>query len=87
MPTQAIPRPYLTLLSHLYDAGGSAELDRYGMLVVGPSRAKLPGTSVEWLYLVGCGLVAGEAGRIMLTEAGRALATSYQAGRTRIASF
>lgn len=60
-------RPLLVALS---EVGGGASLDQFSRLVVGTRI--LPGHVGAWLKLVSKGAVAGEFGRIILTEAGRA---------------
>ena len=82
-----IPVPYLSLLAQLIDEGGSGDLDRYGRITVGPTKSILRGTSVEWLYLVAQGAVAGERGKIIVTESGRELGARYVNGRERTSSF
>lgn len=78
-----LPRPYLTILGHLADAGGWGELNRHGHVTVGPTRHQIPGDPLTWLRLVAAGLVAGEDGRIILTELGREAAAAYAAGLVR----
>ena len=72
-----------TILASLHEAGGAAHLDTYCRLVVGHDRHPLPGDASSWLVLVSHGLVAGEDGRIIMTEAGRAKADEIIAGRVR----
>lgn len=80
---QRLPRPHLTILGHLADAGGWGELDRYGHVTVGPTRHPIPGDPLAWLRLMAAGLVAGEDGRVILTELGREVAAERAAGLVR----
>jgi len=77
---QPLSRPYFHILMCLADVGGSADLDRHGRLTSGPQRHPLQGDSVAYLVLVSRGLIAGEGGKIILTEAGRAACAEYEAG-------
>lgn len=75
-----------TLVAHLtvlHERGGSAELDMHGNLLVGPVKAKLAGTPLDWLKLVSLGLLAGEDNRLILTELGRREAEIALRGRIR----
>lgn len=87
MPTpeavRKLPRPYMTILGHLAEAGGWGELDRNGHVTVGPTRHPIPGDPLAWLRLMAAGLVAGEDGRVILTELGREVAAEYAAGLIR----
>lgn len=78
-----LKRAELSLLATLHEAGDHGTLDPHSRIVVGPTRHPIPGDSIVWLKLVSRGLVAGERGHIMLTEAGRAEAEKVIAGRTR----
>lgn len=78
-----IPRAYLALLTTLGDEGGSGGLDRYGRVVVGPTRSLIPGDAQAWLYLVAQGLIGGEGGQLILTEAGREVYHTVKAGLIR----
>lgn len=81
--TKPLTRPHMSILTQFHEAGGAGELDIHGRLVVGQSRHPMPGDSSTWMVLVAHGLVAGEGGRILLTEAGREMAEGVIAGRTR----
>ncbi len=83
--TDPLSRALTTVLNGLADAGGAAELDIHGRLVAGPNRHPLPGDSVSWLVLVSRGLVAGEDGKVILTQQGRAAAIN-RLGRVREAA-
>ncbi len=78
-----LKRAELALVATLFEAGGHGTLDMHSRIVVGPTRHPIPGDSIVWLKLVSRGLVAGERGNILLTEAGRAEAEKVIAGRTR----
>jgi hypothetical protein len=80
---EPLNRAYQHLLTCLADAGGSADLDKHGRLVSGPQRHPLQGDSVAYLVLVSRGLIAGEGGKIILTEAGREAVRVSGAGRIR----
>jgi hypothetical protein len=82
MTRPPIHRAYATLLCNLADNGGSAELDQHSRCVVGPSRSLIPGEPYAWLKLVAEGFIAGEGGKILLTETGRAEAQRYSEGCT-----
>ena len=68
----------------LYEAGGSAELDRHYRVMAGTTP--MQGDPGTWLVMVSLGAVAGEDNRILLTEAGRICAQLELAARTREAS-
>jgi hypothetical protein len=78
-----LPRTYVNVITQLYEAGGSGHLDTHGRVQVDAPRRPLPGDPIAWLTLVAAGLVAGDSGRLILTEAGRAMAVGTIAGRTR----
>ena len=78
-----LKRAELSLIATLYEAGGSGTLDQHSRIVVGPTRHPIPGDCVVWLKLVSRGLVAGEDGRMILTELGREEARKVIKGRTR----
>lgn len=80
-----LPRPYLTVLVSLAEAGGFGKLDTHGRITVGPTNHPLQGDVVTWMVLVSRGLVAGERGQIMLTAIGRDVANEVIAGRVRVA--
>lgn len=81
-PRPPLPRGYAQLLCNLANEGGAGELDRYGRVVVGPGRALLAGGPEAWLRLVAEGFIAGERGKVFVTEAGRAEAQRYNEGCT-----
>ena len=83
---QPLSRPYLHILVCIAEVGGSADLDRFGRLVTGPQRHPLQGDSTAYLVLASRGLIAGEEGKIILTDAGRAAVADYEAGQVRHAS-
>lgn len=61
----------LTVLASLVEAGGSGELDVRGRVVVGKNPpTPLIADATTWLRLVADGLVAGEYGKIIVTELG-----------------
>lgn len=76
-------RAYLAILTSLHEAGGSGDLDPHSRVMVGPTRHPLPGDSTAWMVLVAHGMVAGEGGRIVMTELGRETAAGVVAGRVR----
>lgn len=82
MTRPAIPRAYAMLLCNLADNGGAGELDRHARVLVGATRALIAGGPEAWLRLVTEGYIAGENGKLMLTEAGRAEAKRYSDGLT-----
>lgn len=81
--TKPMSRAYLSILTALHEAGGSGDLDPYSRVMVGPTRHPLPGDATAWMVLVAHGMVAGEAGRIVMTELGRNTAAGVVAGRVR----
>ncbi len=81
-----LARPIMAILNNLDEAGGAGDLDQYGRVVVGPTRHPLPGGATEWLMLVARGYVAGERGRIIMTEQGRKAAAKLRAGLVKEAS-
>ena len=76
-------RSYLSILASFFEAGGSGSLDHHARVMVGAAKHPLAGDASTWMALVARGYVAGEDGRIMLTDAGRAAAEAVIAGRTR----
>lgn len=70
----SLPRAHLQLLKDFAAAGGSGTLDIQERVCAGPTAQPMPGQPGMWLRLVAEGLVAGEYGKILLTEAGRELA-------------
>lgn len=52
-------------------AAGHGKLDKSGRVCVGPINRPIAGDLVAWMVLVSHGLIAGEGGLIMPTEAGR----------------
>jgi len=82
-PTRPLARAYYSILTSFFEAGGAGDLDVYGAVTVGPSRHPMAGDARAWMQLVAHGLVAGERGKIMLTEIGRDTASQIIAGRTR----
>ena len=80
---RALPRPFLTILANLAEAGGHGALDRHHRVIVGPQKHILPGDPGAWLRLVAAGLVAGEDGKLILTELGREVVAEYAAGLVR----
>lgn len=85
MPPTAKPltRAHLSILAALHEAGGAGTLDVYGRLFGGLPSRPLPGDPNAWLVLVAHGMVAGERGQIIVTEAGRARTAEILAGRVR----
>ena len=83
---EPLTRPLTHILCCLAEVGGSANLDKFGRLIAGPERTVLQGDAVSYMTLVAHGLVAGEGGKIILTEAGREAVATHQAGRIRVAS-
>lgn len=74
----------LQVLAGLAEAGGSADWDdRLGRAAYGPTHIMLRGESRDWMRLVTNGLVGGEGGKVILTEAGRELAATVASGRVR----
>lgn len=80
---KALTRPQLSILTSFYEAGGAADLDNHCRLIVGPTRHPLAGDAQTWLVLVAHGMVAGERGKVIITEAGRGVAEGVIAGRVR----
>jgi hypothetical protein len=78
-----LPRAYMQLVTNLHEAGGSGALDSHGRVVVGTPPHPIPGDTLGWLICVAAGLVAGDSGRLILTEEGRATAAGVIAGRSR----
>lgn len=74
-------RAHLSVLVHLYEAGGSGDLDANGRVVV-DTRHPVPGDAFTWVKLVSYGFVAGERGKMIVTELGREEAERVIAGRT-----
>lgn len=83
MATRPLTRPYYTILTEFYEAGGAGELDMHCRIVSGPTRHPLSGDPNAWLMLMAHGLIAGEGGQVIMTEAGRVAAQGVIAGRTR----
>ena len=83
---EPLNRAYKHILQCIAEVGGHADLDKYGRLVSGPSRHVLQGDAVSYMVLVSRGYLGGEAGRIILTEAGRATVEAHKAGNIREAS-
>ena len=83
MVTKKLPRPYLTILAALFEAGGFGDLDQHGRVTTGPTHHHLQGDALAWLSLVSHGLVAGEGAQLILTSEGRAAAAAVIAGRVR----
>jgi hypothetical protein len=84
--TPQLPLLYRSMIAELYGAGGSGSLDIHGRVSVasdrrGPQR-NLNGNPTDWLRIVSLGLLAGEAGKLVLTDAGRAEAERIIAERT-----
>jgi len=79
--------PHLAiLLGTLAEAGGFAEMDAFGRLVVGATKLPLPGDPVSWLRLVADGHIAGEHGKLIMTEAGRVATAFLAEGQVRRAA-
>jgi hypothetical protein len=78
-------RAYIMALQELYDHGGSAKLDAQGSLRIPPDNRALTGHPVSWLVLVAQGYLAGEDGRLIISELGREAVKAYRQGRTRVA--
>lgn len=81
--TKPLTRPYLSILVTFHEAGGAADLDNHCRIVVGPGRHPMPGDTLVWMLLMAHGMVAGEGGRVIITELGRATAEGIIAGRVR----
>jgi hypothetical protein len=81
-----LPRPYQSILAAFLDAGGSGDLDIHGRVTIGSGRHPMQGDTVAWLRLVAEGLVAGEDGKMILTEDGRAMANAIINGRTTVSA-
>ena len=81
--TRPLTRPHLSILATFFEAGGAGDLDIHCRVVAGPTRHPMPGDSATWLLLMAHGLVAGETGRVVLTELGREKAEAVLAGRVR----
>lgn len=83
----AISRAHLSILARFDSEGGSGVLDPHGRVLVGPTKKSImPGDTISWLRLVADGLVAGERGEMIITEAGRLVVHDYQRGLVRSAS-
>lgn len=62
----------LTVLAALVEGGGSGELDVHSRVCVGTNpKHPIISDPSTWLRLVAAGLVAGEHGKIIVTELGR----------------
>ena len=83
MTIRQLTRPHLSILSQFHEAGGSGELDVHSRVVVGPTRHPIPGDTNAWLLLVAHGMVAGEGGKMFVTDLGRTTAETVIAGRVR----
>ena len=83
MTEPRLPRPYQSILAAFHEAGGAGDLDMHGTIIVGPTKHPMQGHAVAWLTLVARGLVAGERGKIMLTDEGIAEAQAILKGRVR----
>jgi predicted methyltransferase len=81
--SKEIPRAYKPVLMGLWENGGAAVMDVHGRLSSTKTKAPIPGDLMTWMTFVAQGLVAGEDGKIMLTQAGRDLAAKYERGRVR----
>ena len=80
--TRPLSRAYLSILAALHEAGGSGELDTHCRVITGPTRHPMPGDANAWLVLVAHGMIAGELGRVIVTDLGRQTAEAVIAGRT-----
>jgi hypothetical protein len=79
-----LSRADLGFLAALAEAGGSGKWDpRRGTVLVGPTRNPLKGDPHAWMVLVAAGMVAGERGKIILTDLGRVEAAKVGSGRVR----
>lgn len=78
-----LTRHHQHILGQIADAGGHCDLDMYGRLTSPQTRAPLAADGPAVLVLVAHGLVAGEGGLILLTEAGRAAVTAHRMGQVR----
>ena len=76
-------RHHLSIIEQFSRNDGYGELDRYGRILAGPNRDLMNGDTIAWMQLVSEGLVAGEFGRVLLTEAGRQAADNYLASQTK----
>lgn len=81
--TKRLQRVHLSMLADLHTAGGVADIDTHGRLIVGQQRVPAPGDPATWLLMVAHGLLGGENGRLIVTELGREMAEGVIAGRTR----
>lgn len=62
----------LSILATLVEGGGSGDLDVRGRVCVGTNpKQPIIADPTAWLRLVADGLVAGEFGKIIVTETGR----------------
>ena len=64
-----LPHLYTHMLLDLYERGGSATVDRFGVLIT--STGPVQGPMIGWLVLVSHGLLGGEHGKLVLTELAR----------------
>jgi hypothetical protein len=80
-----LPRAFMSIVHQFSQAGGYGQFDHQRQFVMkaGPHQAIISGDAIAWIRLVQAGLVSGEGGRLLLTEAGRAAAKSYQDGLVR----
>ena len=83
MSADRLPRAYQSIIAAFAEAGGHGTLDMHGRITVGPTKHPMQGDTVTWLQLVARGLVAGEEGRLLLTDLGREEAAAILKGRTR----
>lgn len=74
----------LAVLADLLERGGHGVLDVRGRVCTGPTREPVISDTTTWLRLVADGYIAGEHGKIIATEQGRAYASrlvgGYEAG-------
>lgn len=79
----AAPSRYQTqMLMELVEAG-HGRLDKQGRVTVEPIGRPITGDPVAWLVLVSLGLVAGEDGLVLPTQAGRDMVTHRIGGTVR----
>lgn len=77
---------YLDILVQLHEAGGSGEYDNHHRILIGTPKRPLAGQPGQWMELVARGLVAGEYGKVILTDDGRTMAQRELDGRKETVS-
>ena len=69
MTDLSLSRPYMTILTHFRNGGGTAKLDRFGRVTL-PTGEILQGDAVTWLHIIVSGAAFGRGGCLYLSEDG-----------------